>query len=369
MENKNAEEKLLINRKKIEKKKKRRRNIIIAIILIAVIFFTYSYNFHIKNGRWPWVSAESTASNSMMGNVQQVTATVYEKTNTPVVEISGYVEAYDTQDVMLRSSGTVTAVYVEEGDRVEKGQLLVTLDNTSQNYDVASARLQLEKAELNGTSERELELYRMRLKTAEKQLENTAAYALFDGVVVSVNAKTDDYFQAGTAIMKIIDDSKYKSTVEVDEIDVQSLEEGMKAVLTSDSAPGVQYEGYVSYIPMIGRYSNQGIGVMDVEIVVENPPAGLKPGFSFEGTINTGLEQTMLLVPQSAVTENRGVYTVNKLNADGSTETVTVQVKYLGENVYQILSGDIKSGDTVVYSTTNSLASLMRSMSSPGGRR
>ncbi len=361
MENRNTEEKLLSTRRKNEKRRKRRRNIIILIVAAVLLFFIYSYNFHLKNGRWPWSSDSSSAVMRMMETTQQST-TVYERVSTPVVDISGYVEAYDTQSVMLRASGTITGIYVEEGERVTKGQLLATVDNTSQKYDLASAKLQLERAEVNGTSEKELELYRMRLNTAEQQLENTYAYALFDGVVVSVKAKIDDYFQAGTTIMTVIDDSKYKSTVEVDEIDVQSLEKGMTATLNSDSAPGVNYEGYVSYIPMIGRYSSQGIGVMDVEIVIDNPPAGLKPGFSFEGKIDTGVEQRMLLVAQSAVTENDGVYTVTKLNEDGSTQTVTVQVKYLGENIYQILSGDIKSGDTLVYDTTTGLGSLMMNM-------
>lgn len=362
MENRNTEEKLLSTRKKNEKKRKKRRNIILIIILAVLVFLIYSYNFHLKNGRWPWAEESVSLSRRMMSPVQQST-TVYEKVSVPIVDVSGYVEAYDSQDVMLRASGTVTAVYVEEGERVVKGQLLATVDNTNQKYEVASARLQLERAQVSGTSERELELYRMRLKAAEQQLENTYAYALFDGVVVSVKAKVDNYFQAGTAVMKIIDDSRYKSTVEVDEIDVQNLEKGMVAVLNSDSAPGVKYEGYVSYIPMIGRYSSQGIGVMDVEIIIEDPPSGLKPGFSFEGKINTGKEQRMLLVAQSAVSENDGVYTVTKLNEDGSTEKVTVQVKYLGENVYQILSGNVKSGDTVIFDTTSGLGSLVRNVS------
>jgi multidrug efflux pump subunit AcrA (membrane-fusion protein) len=119
---------------------------------------------------------------------------------------------------------------------------------------------------------------------------------------------------------------------------------------------------------MIGRYTNTGIGVMDVEIIIDNPPEKLKPGFSFEGVIEVESEQSMLLVSQSAVTTKRGVSTVTKELEDGSTQTVTVQVKYLGENLYQILSGDVKDGDTVIYTRSEGgIAGLMNAMGGMGG--
>ncbi|MCR4676079.1 MAG: efflux RND transporter periplasmic adaptor subunit [Sphaerochaetaceae bacterium] len=344
-----TERKLLEKRKKDERKKRIRRIVILVIVAVLIFFAVRAYNLKKQTGSWTAGNTDSSVTAD-----EQIQATVYEVTKIPEIDISGYITAYDTQDVMLRTSGTVAEVCVKEGDRVTKGQLLAKLNSSSEEYSVANARLQLEKAVVNGTSAREMELLQMNLDAALENLERTNVYALFDGVVVSVKAKEGNYFQAGTVIMTVIDDSRYKATVEVDEIDVQTLEVGMKAELNSDSAPGETYEAVVTYIPMIGRYSDQGIGVMDVEIVIEEHPVGVKPGFSFEGKIKTGKTNTMVLVPQSAVTERRGVYTVQKLNEDGSVETVTIQAKYLGENAYQVLSGNLKSGDIVVYSPVSS---------------
>jgi multidrug efflux pump subunit AcrA (membrane-fusion protein) len=87
--------------------------------------------------------------------------------------------------------------------------------------------------------------------------------------------------------------------------------------------------------------------------------------------------QSMLLVPQNAVKTTRGVSTVQKKLSDGTTQSVEVSVKYLGEGYYQVLSGDIADGDTVMMQTTastNAASSMMMSMSSgsdtgggPGG--
>lgn len=87
---------------------------------------------------------------------------------------------------------------------------------------------------------------------------------------------------------------------------------------------------------------------MDVEITIENPPQGLVPGYTFEGTINVEGEVSMMLIPQSAVTTRRGISTVEKKLSDGTSQTVTITVKYLGEGICQVLGGDLKVGDTVL---------------------
>ena len=149
-------------------------------------------------------------------------------------------------------------------------------------------------------------------------------------------------------------------------MDMAKVSLGQKAYLTFDSLPGETVEAVVTYIPMLATYTNQGIGVVSVELTIENPPASLKPGYSFEGTIQVEGDVQMLLIPQAAITTGRGgVTTVEKKNADGTTETVNVRVKYLGEGYCQLLSGDIKKGDILTY--TKSGANMMMGM--PGGNQ
>lgn len=323
--------------------RKRVKNIIVWIIVIVVIVGGYSlYNFYKQNGRMPWSPARQVLSGDTT-----VDEKVYESTYNTTIDLSGYVAPFDEQKVNFRSTGAITGVYVEEGQPVKKGDLLVTIDDTSQQYALANLEAQIEQAEIEGSA-RSLRLLQLQKKTAENNLDYTRSYANFDGVVASVSVSVGDYFEAGSSAMTVIDRSKLKATVEIDEIDMQYVQLGQKAELTFDALPGVVVPAVVSYIPMIGRYTNQGIGVMDVEITIDDPPAGLAPGYTFEGTINVEGEITMVLVPQSAVTTRRGISTVEKKMPDGSTQTVTVTVKYLGEGICQILGGDLKVGDTVV---------------------
>lgn len=340
-------------RARIKRRRLIRRIVLLSLLAVIIIAGAVIYRFYMTNGRWPWKPEAVSAMTQIMK-----TTKVYEGTYTTSIDVSGSVSAYDTQTVQIRATGAMTGIYAKEGDRVYKGQVLATVDDSDQQYTVANLERQIQTAKMSGTSStREIELLEMQLESAKKKVDNTKAYANFDGVVVSVSKNEGDYYEAGSTVMTIIDNSKLKTTVEVDEIDIQMVEVGMPVSITSDSSPGVAIEGRVSYIPMVGRYSNQGIGVMDVELVIDNPPETLKPGFSFEGTIDIESEQSMLLVAQAAITTSRGVSRATKLKEDGTTETVVVQVKYLGENLYQVLDG-LENGDTLVYSTSGGQSGL-----------
>ena len=338
------QEKILREQFKAKKRKKRIRKIITWIVVIAVIVVGYTLYANYR--------AELQAQQEAMMNQNrrvevQVTRNVY----TATIDLSGYVEAYDIQEARFRATGPITSVNVEEGDSVKQGDILATIDNTSQTYTVESLKKQIREAELNGTPS-QLELLNLQLTTAENNLEYTNLVANFDGTVADVNITEGDYFEAGStdAAVTIADLSKLKATVEIDEIDMQYITLGQTAYLTFDSLPGQVVQAYVSYIPTLGSYSSQGIGVVQVELTIDNPPSSLKPGYSFEGTIASDGDVEMLLIPQAAVTTGRGgLTTVQRLNDDGTTETVTVGVKYLGEGTCQLLAGSLQEGDILVY--------------------
>jgi len=345
-------------RNQLRKKLRRQRikRVITTVVVIALIVGgLFLYNYYKENERFPW-----TEKKAPLSAVREVEAQVTESIFTTTIDLSGYVEPNDIQKVILRATGTVTDVFVKEGDSVQKGDVLIAIDNTDQLYSVASLEADLERILLTG-SERERQLLEMRLDSARKKLDYTKAYANFDGVVAAVNVNVGDYFDAGSTAMTIIDRSTLKATVEIDEIDMQYVELGLKAVLYFDSFPDSSIDAVVEYIPMIGRYTNQGIGVMDVELKIPSPPATIAPGYTFEGSITSEGETKILLLPQSAVTTSRGSSSVTKKLADGTTTRVPVTVKYLGEGMSQLLSGDIKVGDTLVVrrtDTSNAFAAI-----------
>lgn len=336
-------------------RKRRKTGLIVVLLLIAVVLAALLFIIFRESNPEPAASAEREAV---------VTSNTY----TQVIDISGYVEPYDSQTLRFRSTGAVTGVYVEEGDHVVKGQPLASIDNTQQLASLQEIRDQIEEAELSGSS-RDLALLRLRETNAENSLEYTNIVAPFDGEVASLDVDEGDYFEGGDEVITVVDRSRLKAVVEVDEIDMQYVKEGQEAELVFEACPEETVRAYVSYIPMLGRYTDQGIGVVDVELLIEDPPEAVMPGFTFEGTMSAESEVSMLLIPQNAITRGRGgSETVDVRRSDGTVETISVRTSYLGEGLSELLSGDVHEGDVLVIQSSGSGGSGMMMPPSPPGR-
>ena len=338
------------------KRRRRIKSLVGWLVVIFIVGLVLVWFLKMKKESEAQIEALQNASN----NVEYtVTKTNYVKS----IDISGNVEAYDKQEANFRTSGAVTAVNVKVGDTVVKGQTLATVDDTSERADMQDIENQIEEAKISG-SVKQLELLEMRKTNYEQNLDNTILKANFDGIVSKVSVSENDYVSAGTTVVTLLDLSRLKTTVEIDEIDMQYIELGQTATLTFDSLPGVEVEAYVSYIPMEGRYTTNGIGVVDVELTIDNPPEGLRTGFTFSGTIDFEEDVEMLLIPSTAASSERGGKTyVSVKKADGTTEKRYVTVSYLGEGYSQVLSG-LEEGETIVYtpSSGGGLGDMMISM-------
>ncbi len=128
-----------------ERKKKTRnkriKQIVTWVVIIALLVAgLQTYSFYKKNGYFPWADAKAPVS-----QIKETEVKVYESSFTTTIDLSGFVEPFDSQNVILRSTGTVTDVFVSEGDSVKKGDVLIAIDNTNQLYDVASLESEIEK--------------------------------------------------------------------------------------------------------------------------------------------------------------------------------------------------------------------------------
>ncbi len=339
-----TESQVRVEIKKKLRKKRRKRLITWLIILFIIIGSFYLYSFYQTNKRLPW-QEESVGSQIKETYTESL---VTEEVTQPTVNISGSLSAYDLQDVILRTSGAITSVNFDEGDVVKKGDILATVDDTNQQYMIAKLESDIESAKLSGNSNT-LKLLELQLTNARNNLEYTKAIANFDGVVAYQGWETGDYNTVGdTSNMIIADLSKFKSTVEIDEMDINNIRVGQIALLNFDSLPGVTAEAVVTKIPMLGRYNSQGFGVMDVEITINDPPEGLRTGFTFNGTIKGDQQIKRIIIDQATISQSGDDSIVTKKMEDGSLKDVVVKVKYLGESKCQVLSGEVLPGDTLV---------------------
>ncbi len=185
------------------------------------------------------------------------------------IDLQGTVESENISYVAPRNGqgGVVRAIYVKQGDRVQKGQLLLTLDNAIYQKNMAQLKTQLAYAEdlyrrqknlwdqQIGTelqvvqAKNNVDQIKNQMALAQEQLDMTRIYADVSGVADQVNVKVGEFF-TGTAGLtpqiRIVNNNNLKVTTQVPENYMQNVSVGTKVIIS---------------LPDIGKTFNSTISV------------------------------------------------------------------------------------------------------------
>lgn len=274
----------------------------------------------------------------------QTSYRVITETVTNIIEVSGTVQAAKTQTLTAAGNGTVTAVYVAVGDKVRKGDLLMELDKSEQEYNLAKLDYDIAQKKLNG-SPKELELLAYQRKTLEKKLDDRNIVANFDGVVADFTASVGDYLEAKDTVGTLIQRDYLKSYVEVVETDAPKLQSGQKVFCSFPAYGDKIVEGEVVSYPAVGSVTNRGASIVKVEIRIPNPPDIILPNYSFTGEIEISPAQTLTLVHREALGRDSQNQTyVELVLPDGSTRQVQVVAEPYDRTYFKIAEGELPEG-------------------------
>lgn len=247
--------------------------------------------------------------------------------------------------VKAKSTGTVEQVHVKNGDYVEKGTVIVTLENVDLETALSNAEIALKNA-------------RNSLTNVEKQLDNYNIKSPITGMVAYKNNKLGDIisnFQSTTSkvMVTIVDNSVKKFEMEVDELDIAKVKVGQDVVITIDALNGQEYTGKVSNINTIGK-SVAGITSYTVTIELENAPE-IYAGMNVDADIQITSIQNVMRVPLSAVRKGNVVYKKvsdeTYQDEDNSVpmgyQKVKVEIGQNNSDYIEIISG-LEEGDVVL---------------------
>ena len=284
---------------------------------------------------------------------EQSTALIYdsasvERTSISVsVGSSGVVEPLATVEVKSKASGEILELFVETGDYVEEGALLVHIDPRTVRNRLAQAEAalkaaqsrqqisvsQMERAERlvkNGTfTEIDHEQAALELANAEAQVVSTevdvenARIAVDDteirapvtGTVIMkpvekgqvISSPTQD-FAGGTLLMSIADLSAVQIRALIDETDIGKVRAGMQAKVTVAAYPNQPFAGEVVKIEP-QAVVEQNVTMFAVLLSISNSEDMLMPGMNAEVEVLVAERQNVLAVPLMALRTDRDVIT------------------------------------------------------------
>ncbi|HZP67459.1 MAG TPA: efflux RND transporter periplasmic adaptor subunit [Rudaea sp.] len=328
-----------------------------------------------------------------------------------VLDATGYVTARRSATVSAQITGTLTAVLIEEGDRVEAGQVLARLDDTAQKAALAEAEAQLHAAQaqlvqaqaqlaqnrrdlkrmddmvgrklvseqateqartlvetqsaLVSAQQKQIELAEAGVRAANVQLDYCTVRAPFTGVVIAKAAQVGEIvspLSAGggftrTGVGTIVDMDSLEVEVDVNEAYINRVVAGHPVESVLNAYPDWKIPSHViAIIPTADRSKATvkvriGLDVKDARIV---PDMGVRVSFLEDAKPNAQAQAPRgVLVPAAALRKDGDKDIVFVLK-DKKAQRRAVTVGGSVGDARQILGG-LNAGDTVIVEAPDDL--------------
>ncbi len=279
-----------------------------------------------------------------------------------IIEISGTVAAAQEQTLQALSDGTVVGVYVKAGDHVKKGDVILLLDDTTQQYNLAKHDYDMATTRITGSA-RELKLMETQRLALVQKIEDRKVVATFDGVIADLDVAYGDSLEAKDSVGTLVNIDYLTAEVEVAETDVAKLEKGQKVELKFSADESQTVYGYVESWPTIGEITSRGATIVKVKIRIDEYPSIILPNFSFTGKIQLEEPVDDIVVERYAIGyEDKKPYVV--LAKTG--EKVFVKVMPYGKENVKILEG-LSGGELLLQQTKPSKSGQKKTQNSKTG--
>lgn len=298
-------EKVAAEKKRKKRKGKSGRTVIVLIVVLAALlggFFLYK---------------KKTSSQKRQGDQSVSTATVKRTDISSELTASSSLSPKDTYEVTSLVEGEVIEANFEEGDVVEKGQVLYRIDASSMDSDLSSAETSLQRAKESAQTAQS-DYAEETARIAGNTYRSTAS-----GYIKTLYIKEGDKVNSGMKIADLYDDSAMKITVPFLSGEAAEINVGDEAAVILEDT-GEQISGTVTVVSSMEETLSGGRLVKNVTVEVSNPgglttdtAASVKvDGFvcSAEGTFAAKTETTLSV----EISGNKSLEIENLLIHEGS---------------------------------------------------
>ncbi|MCF7567411.1 efflux RND transporter periplasmic adaptor subunit [Sabulilitoribacter arenilitoris] len=283
------------------------------------------------------------------------------------LELQGNVSTKENILIYPEFSGVLSTVYVKEGQRVSKGQVLARIDDGGLNQQLAQLKIQTALAKT--TFERQERLWNQNIGSEIQYLQSKATYeaqeqavnqlqnqvlktvvrAPFTGTIDDVITEQGSVVAPGsTPLFRIVNLQNMYIETDVPERYISDVVAG-KDVLVNFTVLNIQVDAKVR---QAGNFINPANRTFKIQVGLDNKDKSIKPNLTAKLKINDYTNDKAILIPQSIISENakgeQYVYTISdKSENKGVVNRVIIETgKTQGDNI-EVLSG-IKDGTEIV---------------------
>jgi RND family efflux transporter MFP subunit len=289
-----------------------------------------------------------------------------------VFRLDGVVEAINQATVSAQTGGTIQDIKVDVDDYVEKGEIIISLKDVSQQAQLKKAQAGEKEAISNlakaqdeydrvkdvfakkvvskasmdeathalSAAKARLDSARASLDEAREQLSYTRVKAPYSGIVTRRHVEVGETVQPGTKLMTGVSLDKLRVNVDVPQTLIKKIRQYDKAFVYSEADVPVAVEK-ITVFPIADHASNTFMVRLDLPEGIR----GLFPGMFVKASFVTG-EKQVLLVPQKSIVHRSEVTAVYVLDEAGSVNFRHIRIGSASDNMQVVLSG-LNEGESV----------------------
>ncbi len=278
----------------------------------------------------------------------------------------GQVVSEQEESLYFNEGGEVDEVLVEYGDRVEKGELLISLEVEDLKHDYERAKIRYEKVK---QEKEQMERYvgeivseyeykfkkleykeeKLRKEQIEQSLENAKLKAPFSGEIISIQVSEEENIGAFTEVITLVDPHNLTIELEVSDADLRRLAPGIEAEVRPEG--GYWVDAYLSFVPSpLSGNNNVQVQIKDIEKIMEEHEITAEEIIERRDLVRVEIilleNRNTLLVPEEVIREDGDRTFVRISDGDLRTE-VDIKTGLEEDGKVEILKG-LKEGDKVL---------------------
>ena len=287
------------------------------------------------------------------------TFTVQQKVFNHYLELQGNVQTKQNLVIYPEIPGILQRVYVKEGQRVSKGQLLASIDDGGMGQQVALLQIQADLAKTTFERQERIwdkkigsEIQYLQAKSSyeaqqkavsqlKSQLEKSSVRAPFSGVIDDVISEQGSVVSPGQSqLMRIVNLRDMYIETDVPESYISSVSKN-KDVLVEFPVLGKTMN---AKIRQTGNFINPANRTFKIEIAVPNKDRTIKPNLTAKLKINDYTNENAILIPQDIISENANgeqyIYVVKDKNEKYAiADQVIIETGKTQGDVIEVLKG------------------------------
>ncbi len=333
--------------------------IIILVIVVALGAIAYVLTNNKKKNE------EKTAFIAEGGGAVAVNVAKVEKKTVDLdFSVNGNFIPKQELNFLSESPGRVTKIYVDEGSRVSKGQILARIDAEIVNTDRETAEATYQNAQRDearyqssyttgGVTQQQLDQAKLatknaklRLQASQRRLSDANIKSPINGIVNKRYIEVGAFVTGqGTQLFELVDVSRLKLKVNVSEYQVANLKIGESVDIKSSVFPDEKFSGKVTFI------AAKADGTLNFPIEIEvanNTKSSLRAGMYGTAIFNFPKQAPSILIPRTSFVGSVSSNQVFVMEGNKAKLRKVVAGRILGDNV-EIVDG-LKEGETVITS-------------------